>query len=181
MNYIPLQVISGYSFLSSGLKLEDLVRISKQNELDFCCCSEIENMYSFPHVNELALKNNLKPVFGTGLNISINDKTLLVYLYIQNEEGYLNLCKIISSDHTIKSLNEHSEGLIMVIPTISNEELSNVLERSQEDASKVLFALTKNFKHVYLGIEYYFKENKKLVEKYREFASKYSYEKSRFP
>ena len=181
MNYIPLHVISGYSFLSSGLKVEDIVRISKQNKLDFCCCSEYENMYSFPHLNELALSNNLKPIFGMGLNLKINEKELLVFLYVQNEVGYRNLCALLNLEKNLKNLNEHAEGLILVVPTISNEHLSDVLLTSEEDFAKVLFALSKNFENTYLGIEYYSKDNKKLIEKYRDFASSHSYKKVCFP
>ena len=98
MNYIPLQVQSGYTFLESSLKVEDIVIVSIENRIPFACCSEIGNMYSFTLLNTLCKMNNLKPIFGVGLNIKINSFELLVYLYIKNEEGYSSLCNLISKD-----------------------------------------------------------------------------------
>ena len=175
MNYIPLQVQSGYTFLESSLKVEDIVNVSIENRIPFACCSEIGNMYSFPLLNTLCKKNNLKPIFGVGLNIKINSFELLVYLYIKNEDGYSSLCNLISKDKNLENLNKYSSGLILVIPTLSNNF------DSIDNLSRLIFEVSKNFEDVYLGIEYYQKSDKEAVNKYREFAKKYNYKTICFP
>ena len=105
MNYVPLHVQSGYSFLESSLKIEDIINHSISNNIPFVCCSELENMYSFPILNSLAKKNNLKPIFGVGLNIKIDDNHFLIYLYIKNENGYRNLCKLITKEKNLENLH----------------------------------------------------------------------------
>ena len=181
MNYIPLQVQSGYTFLSSALKVEDIVNIAANNSLPFACIAEKNNMYSFPHLNALCVKNNLNPIFGVGIDILINEKPLLVYLYIQNEEGYLSLCKLLSVEKNLENLHKYSKGLILVIPTLSNPNLINVLNNGFDKLAKVLFNVSKPFEHTFLGIEVYTKEDKHTANKFRDFANEYNYQKVCFP
>ena len=95
MNYLPLNVLSGYTFLESGLKVEDIVSLNKDSGNSFCCICDDNNMYGYPLFDSLCKKEGLIPIFSIGLEILINNKPFLVKLVIQNEEGYLNLCKLL--------------------------------------------------------------------------------------
>lgn len=181
MNYIPLQVQSEYTFLSSGLKIEDLIRICKKQGNEYISIADIENMYAFPHFNELCIKNNLKPIFGCGININVQDLNLLIYLYIKDEVGYSSLCKIISSkEKTINLLKENNQGLILIIPTLSNPLLMDIIH-DESKFSKVIFSLSSLFQTTYIGIEYYQKNDKEIVNKIRNFCAKHNYQKICFP
>ena len=48
MNYLPLNVLSGYTFLESGLKVEDIVSLNKDSGNSFCCICDDNNMYGYP-------------------------------------------------------------------------------------------------------------------------------------
>ena len=153
MNYIPLQVQSGYSFLESSLKVEDIITHSISNRIPFACCAEKENMYSFPILYSQCTKNNLKPIFGVGLEVKINDASLLIYVYIKNENGYRSLCKLINDERTIESISKHSDGLILIIPTLSNTLMIENIEDYQK-LSRLIYQISSSFEDTYLGIEY---------------------------
>lgn len=174
MNYIPLQVQSGYSFLESSLKVEDIITHSISNRIPFACCAEKENMYSFPILYSQCTKNNLKPIFGVGLEVKINDASLLIYVYIKNENGYRSLCKLINDERTIESISKHSDGLILIIPTLSNTLMIENIEDYQK-LSRLIYQISSYFEDTYLGIEYYKRTDKDLVTKFRDFAKKHNY------
>lgn len=172
MNYLPLNVLSGYSFLESGLKVEDIVAISKDNGNSFSCLCDDSNMYGYPLFNSLCKKDDIKPIFSMGLEIIINNKPLLVKLVIENEEGYLNLCKLLSKQKNLSNLLTYSKGLTLIIPTISNSRLCEILIENEENFSKIVSSVTKPFVNWYFGIEIYSKEDKEIINKYRSYSSK---------
>lgn len=175
MNYLPLNVLSGYTFLESGLKVEDIVSLNKDSGNSFCCICDDNNMYGYPLFDSLCKKEGLIPIFSIGLEILINNKPFLVKLVIQNEEGYLNLCKLLSQKKSLSNLLAHSNGLTLIIPTISNTHLSEILMKNEENFSQVVSGVTKTFSSWYFGLEYYSKEDKEIIKKYREFSSKNNY------
>ena len=60
MNYIPLHVHSGYTFLSSCLKIEDIVSICKTRNFSHVGLCDINNMYGYPSFFEECKKNNVE-------------------------------------------------------------------------------------------------------------------------
>lgn len=181
MNYLPLNVISGYTLLSSGLKIKDICQISLINKIKYACVSEFENMNSFPILNSLCQNNNLTPIYGISFNIKINEIEILTYFYIENENGYRFLCKFLTQEHTIENLNSYTDGLTIVIPTLSNPNLCDLLKNNINKLSEVLFKLTSKFNNVYLGIEYYKKDDKDIVNSFRLFCETHNYKKISFP
>ncbi|MGN1295820.1 MAG: PHP domain-containing protein, partial [Bacilli bacterium] len=54
MNYIPLHVYSGYSFLSSALKVEDIIANSIKKNLPYVAISDYNNASIFPSLSSQA-------------------------------------------------------------------------------------------------------------------------------
>ena len=131
-------------------------------------------MYGYPLFDSLCKKEGLIPIFSIGLEILINNKPFLVKLVIQNEEGYLNLCKLLSQKKSLSNLLAHSNGLTLIIPTISNTHLSEILMKNEENFSQVVSGVTKTFSSWYFGLEYYSKEDKEIIKMYSD-SSKYTY------
>ena len=172
MNYIPLNLQSGYSLLSSTLRNEDIVLGCKEFNHEACGLCDNNNCFGFPTFDKALRKNNIKPLLGCTLNL---DNTKLV-VYIQNEQGYLNLCKILALENkTKKDIEPYLEGLIGILP------LSSIESAKEEEIAKNIFSLLKGFEHSFIGIEYYSKEDKNKVEYIRSFALKHSYNLVAFP
>ena len=182
MNYLPLNVQSGYSILQSALKIEDIVFNSFSNELEYASCCD-DNMYAFPILNAQCKKKQITPIFGINIDLKVDylNTPLKICLFIKNDAGYYSLCKIINSDRSFKNVISNTNGLILIIPTISNEEFSYLLINDEDGFTHHVFELSKHFEDTYFGIEYYQKSNKEFINRYREFASKHNYLKVCFP
>lgn len=177
MNYVPLYVRSGYSFLSSGLKIEDICRIAQEKDCEYVSCSDFDNMYAYPILDSLAKKKNLKPLFGIEIPLIIEEHVININLYIENESGYRNLCKFITLVHNLDNLKKYSKGLTLIIPTLSNQYLCNLITTNHQEFVRTIFSITSLFTNSYIGIEYYRKEDKKIVESFRSFCSNHNYSK----
>ncbi len=182
MNYLPLNVQSGYSILQSALKIEDIIYNSYSNGLKYASCCD-DNMYSLPILNAQCKKKQITPIFGINIDLKVDylNSPLKICLFIKNDTGYYSLCKIINSDRSLKKVISNADGLILIIPTISNEELSYYLISDENGFTHHILELSKHFEDTYFGVEYYQKSNKEFVNHYREFASKHNFLTVCFP
>ena len=87
MDFVPLHVYSGYSFLHSGLSIRKICGLAKKMGYFGVGLSDLETMSGFPELSHLLEKEPLKAFYGLDVVV---DETLLS-LYLTNEEGYRNL------------------------------------------------------------------------------------------
>ena len=108
--YIPLNIKTDYSLLSSLIKIEDLVKYAKNLNLKAIGISDDNLCYVMEFYKE-CIKNDIKPIIG--LRIKIEEKD--VYLYAKDYKGYQNLCYISSNDIDLELIKNNSEGLFCVL------------------------------------------------------------------
>lgn len=118
MKLSQLCTLTAYETGESIVMVDSYCQRAKELGYDFVAVCD-STLRSYPSFSDAANKYGLKPVFGY--------KTLLksskfvpykIYLYIKNEDGYLNLCKILSLKKkvlTLDDLKEYSSGLKLVI------------------------------------------------------------------
>ena len=184
MNYIPLHVYSGYSFLSSALKEKDIIANSEKKGLKYAAVSDFNNISIFPSFSSLALKNHIQPILGITLNILTENGPFYVGLYVKNEEGYKSLCSLIyrKDDLDIITLQNFKKGLILVIPTISNKIMCDaLLHKEYKNIEKLCFEIQKGFDDVYIGMEKYSKEDDQILNEARTFAFNHNYKPLAYP
>ena len=88
--YIPLYVKSNYTFLSSLIKIDELVKkCVERNITSVALCDD--NMIATMYFYKECQKNNINPIIG--LELSLDEKILL---YAKNYNGYKNLLKIVT-------------------------------------------------------------------------------------
>ena len=90
MNYIPLHVYSGYSFLKSGLKIEEYLKTAKKMGYTSVGVTDFNSLTGAPVLFHEATKQGLTPIFGEDLEID----NLVFSFIVLNEEGYKNLLKL---------------------------------------------------------------------------------------
>lgn len=155
-NFIPLHIKTGYSFLSSGILLNRL--FSKAKELNYKCLGicDFEVMYGLPEFNSLAKKYDIKPIFGMDLKVD----NFLFSLYIKNEVGYRNLCKLLSLKNkkrlkeekiTLNDFLTFSEGLIVVLSTKHNE----IFDEININFEETILGLKSKIKDLFIGFSYF--------------------------
>lgn len=182
MKFAPIHIISGYSFLQSGLTINKIEKALKKYDYYAMGIADINGLYGFPSFTHLLKKYN-KP-FLLGMSFVCENYSLVCYC--KNEIGYRNLININKQIQdnclTITKLNELSNGLICIIETNKGAFLET-LKSNQINTTftKQLNNLTKYFDDIYLGIEISNNEEMHLAKKIREFANTHTYKKISFP
>lgn len=178
-SFIPLHIYSGYSFFKSSIKLEEYILECKKRNYKYVGISDLMNLYSFPLFNELALKNNLTPLFG--LEIKINDQYFV--FYAKNEDGYRSLIKL--SNLVNKDINKNLsfedissfKGLIAILST------SSPLFDKVEESTILNFynKFNNSFENFYIGIDNHEFINQSHINLIREFLHKNNFKTIAFP
>lgn len=181
MNYCPLNIYSGYTFLSSTLKVDDIFKICDKSSIKYFGICDLLNMHAYSDITNLQNKYKSQPIYGSTIKYLVNDEyPFLISLYIINEEGYLNLVKIISlypEGITLNELKNFTKGLIAIIPTISNEEIYFLLkDQDFLTLEKELNELKNIFENIYLGVEIYQEKDQYLINLLRDFSKNKHFE-----
>ena len=107
--YIPLNITTDYSILSSLIKVNDLVKKAKELGLKAIGISDDNLCYVMEFYN-LCIKNDIKPIIG--LKVIVNEHD--IYLYAKNYKGYQNLCYISSNDIDLNTIKNNIKSISII-------------------------------------------------------------------
>ena len=177
--FIPLHVYTGYSFLRSGLRIEQYLKEAKKMGYSVLGICDQMSLTGAPHFVEECQKYGIKPIVGEDLLI----EGLLVSFFVINEIGYRNLTKMSSLAKTgsllLSDIKSYSNGLAVIID-MDNSLIKDKFTNELSTFPHYLAELTKGITNLYLGINDY-GENREYMEKVREFISNYPYDPIAFP
>ena len=94
--YVPLNVHSYYSFLDSTLSIQAIVDLAKRHELPAIALTDKHNLHGAVEFAEAAASAGIKAIIGA--EIEWHGQRLC--LYVENQTGYHNLCRILSEGRT---------------------------------------------------------------------------------
>ena len=182
MKFVPLHIVTGYSFLQSGLTIEKIAKAVKINNYFGVGISDNEVMYGIPHIAKMAQELN-KP-FIAGEEFLVEGDHLS--LYVISEEGYHNLMSINNSmqkeELTLDLIKKHSSGLVAILETIRGTFKEKFVEDYDSSFNKYLLRYSSIFSdNFYLGIEVTSKEDVKYANRVRKFANEFTYKCIAFP
>jgi len=155
-----LCIKSGYTFLSSTLKIEDIIDIAKKNNCDYLGLVDKNVMFGSMEFYKACVKNNIKPIIGVEFELSNNT---LVCLLAKDNIGYQTLVKLSSLVNTSKEkvtielLKEYKEHLIVILPGFRG-----LKEIEKDEYVTLLDYYKETFPYFYVGMEYY--QNKELYK-----------------
>ena len=180
-NFVPLRIVSCYSFLQSGLTMEKIQQSVYKNEYFAMGLCDKGVMFGVPAFVKASETIN-KP-FIIGLELKIDEDVLCAYAV--NEEGYHHLMELstaIQKDElTLDLVKEKSSGLIGIIETIDGK-FRQLFESQDTTFNHYLLDRSNIFKDgFYLGIEVTKKEDVAYANKIRKFANEYTYNCIAFP
>lgn len=128
--YIPIGIKSDYSLLKSLIKIPDLMEYLTSKNITVAGILD-DNLFSSICFYNSCLQNNIKPIIGLEVKLSIGS----IYLYAKNYEGFQNLIKIntIIQEREINyiDLKSYKKDIICVLPYKSKEiinEVKNIYE-----------------------------------------------------
>lgn len=146
----PIYVKTAYSFLSSLITIDDLVKYGLENNLKTLCICD-DNMHGVMEFIKKCQSNNIKPVVGLDLGFCL--------LYAKNYDGYKNLLKIatIKSKEEIKQedLVNYNTDLICIVPSITSNDISYLNSLFNElyigfNSDEDYFLIREKYKPLYL-------------------------------
>ena len=176
--FTPLRIISGYSFLKSGLTMDKIAKSVIDNKFEGAGLADFNYLHGVPSFIEELGKAKKKTIIG--LSVIIDGYSLV--LYALNEDGYHNLIKVsalVSKDEPVKDyLKDNHQGLLGVLETNYGAFKEKLLE---ENIAKEVASLSNLSDHFYLGLENNTPNDFSYADKVREFASNHTYEVVAFP
>lgn len=179
--FTPLRIISGYSFLKSGLTVERISESIVKGNFPGGGISDFGVLYGAPSfVSELE-RINKKYLIGMTLEIEGD----FYVAYALNEEGYRSLLKLtilISRDELdYDSLNENSHGLLGVLETNYGKFKEEFSTTPNHEFTKKYANISTYFDKFYLGLEVTSRAEFKYAQEIREFAKEHMYDTIAFP
>ena len=175
-NFVPLRIISCYSFLKSGLTMAKINRAVVKNDyfgLGICDKGVMFGVPSFVKTSEAAHRPYL-----IGLEVSLEEDTFC--LYAISEEGYHHLIEISTAiqknEFSLEFLKQRTSGLIAVMETYGGK-FKQLLSNDDSSFAKYLFDYSELFKNsFYLGLEVISKDDVSYANKVRQFAKEHTYD-----
>ena len=131
-SFIHLHNHSDFSLLESSQAIESIVDRAKSLSMSSIALTEKGNLFSMVDFYKYANKNNIKPIIGCEIEIE-NEKhnSFALVLLAKNNEGYLNLMKLVSLSHinmahmqpmiNKETLIKYKEGLIVLSSGLNGE------------------------------------------------------------
>ena len=169
MQYVPLHLHTEYSLLDGAIKIKELVKFCKENDMPACAITDHGVMYGAIQFYKEAKANNVKPILGCEFYVHPgdihekdpnNNPTFHLILLAKNKKGYQNLVKLVSLAHlegfyykpriNHELIKEHSEGLICLSACLGGEVNAYVLQNNVNKAKET----AKWYKEVF-GEDYY--------------------------
>jgi DNA polymerase-3 subunit alpha len=159
MQYVPLHLHSEYSLLDGAIKIKDLIKFVKENDMPAVALTDHGVMYGDMELYTTALENGIKPILGCEFYVhngdieerdKMNNPCYHLVLLVKDKKGYANLVKLTSIAWckgryvhpriNFDLIKEHHEGLICLSACLGGEVLRNLLhgdyEKAKETASK---------------------------------------------
>ena len=180
-NFVPLRIISCYSFLQSGLTIEKIQKGIVKN--DYFGLGLCDNGVMFGVPTFVKASEEIKRPYIIGLEVHVEEDTLC--LYAINEDGYHHLIELSTAiqkeEFTFVLLKQKTSGLVAVIETYGGK-FKQLFDSNDDSFAKYLFEYSKLFKDgFYLGLEVIDKEGVSYANKIRKFANEHTYECIAFP
>jgi DNA polymerase-3 subunit alpha len=105
--FIHLRVKSAYSLLEGAVRPKELARLAKTNGMPAVAVTDVNNLFGVYEISDSLAKVGVQPIVGALLSVDLEPaqssvvvsrrKPAHLPLYVQNEEGYRNLSKLLSA------------------------------------------------------------------------------------
>ena len=180
MNFVPLHIKTGYTFLSSALNMERLFKIVDKTKVKALAITDSNSLYGLGEFAKFASSRGVKPLFGMDLSF----EELTFTLIAKNEQGYLALLDLSylvnTSEIDLNNFISLSEHLVVILGS-HQEKLLDLYNEGESKLAKFLAKFTPKLPSFYLGLEINAFSDIFFANQIRDFASKYAYETLAFP
>ena len=154
---------SSYSLLESTLSLNDIVQYAIKTNNKYAVLTDHNTMYKYYDFILLCKANNIIPILGLELDITINNITKPILLLAKSNIGYNNLIKLSSLINTNNSidtniLKQYNNDLINIIygenghleQYYNTNKLESILIEYKDIFNNYYYAMSNNENKYYL-------------------------------
>ena len=162
--FIHLRLHSEFSVVDGTCRIDDAVAAAAQNGQPALALTDLNNLFGAVKFYRAALKAGVQPILGAEVLLEdlvppAKDRpTPRVLLLVQNQQGYLNLCELLSRGWLAASnkdqatvqwawLQELAEGLILLAGAQAGPVGQALLQGDAARASEVALQLASAFPH----------------------------------
>ncbi|APE28896.1 DNA polymerase III subunit alpha [Aurantiacibacter gangjinensis] len=123
--FVPLRVLSSYSMLEGAIDPKGIAKLAKERGFPAIAICDRNGLYGSSMFAGACLGEGVQPIIGTLLGVIADDGKTVDHLplYAQDEDGWNNLCHLISRAHldrplemaphvAMADLEGHTDGLI---------------------------------------------------------------------
>ncbi|HOY34622.1 MAG TPA: DNA polymerase III subunit alpha, partial [Piscinibacter sp.] len=128
MDFIHLRTHTEFSVVDGTLRVDDMVGAAAKDKQGALAITDLSNMFGAVKFYSAARKKGVKPILGSDVWLEpdgADKQASRLLLLVQNRQGYLNLCEILSrswreNEHRGQAwvrwdwLVEHGQGLIVL-------------------------------------------------------------------
>jgi len=143
--FVPLRVLSAFSMLEGAIEPKAIAKLATERGFPAIAMCDRNGLYgSVPFANA-CIENGVQPIVGALLGVARPDSDAIDHLplYVQDEAGWLNLCRLVSAAHLerplelvphvpLEALEGHSDGLI-ALTGASEGAVTRLLAEEQVD------------------------------------------------
>lgn len=166
--YVPLHLHSEYSLLDGAIKLKDLCKFAKENDMPAVAVTDHGVMYGAIDFYKTAKEAGIKPLIGCEVYVydgelseKNSSKTTLNHLVLiaKDKQGYANLVKLVSIAHcegfyykprvNFDLIKQYSEGLICLSACVQGEIAYHILHKDIPKAKEAAKRYKELFKDDY--------------------------------
>lgn len=190
MKFVHLHVHSHYSLLDGLSKIDDLIRRTKELDMEALALTDHGNIYGAVEFYKKAKAAGIKPIIGCEMYVAhgsrfskdprVDSMRYHLTLLVKNETGYRNLVKLITASHLEgfyykpridkEILEAHTEGLICLSGCFAGE-IAKLLELGRQKEAEETASLYQRL----FGEDFYIElqpHNPELNKKMRSIAGK---------
>ena len=150
--FVHLRVHTAYSLSEGALKIPQVVKLSQQHGMHAVAMTDTNNMFGALEFSQACSKAGVQPIVGAQVALKINKdatKHPTIVLIAQNETGYKNLLKIMTTLYlekekeaadphvTFEELQDKSDGLLCLSGGVTGPIGQALLNGQKNDAKKL--------------------------------------------
>ena len=164
MKFTHLHVHTQYSLLDGSAKIKELVPRAKELGMDALAITDHGAMYGVIEFYKTCKANGIKPIIGCEVYVAPGsrfDREVVkgenryyhLVLLAKNNEGYHNLCKIVTRGYTegyyykprvdMEVLEKYHEGIIALSACLAGEVATDLRQEQYEKAKELLMLDTE--------------------------------------
>ncbi len=190
MNYpkfIHLRLHSSYSLSEGAIKVDEIGKLCAKNNMPAVAITDSCNLFGLLETAIYCAKSGVQLIAGVEANFAFqreeiihknnnNNQNYKILLLAKNEEGYLNLLKLVSDSFlkgndkenpiiTINEIAENSTGLICLTGGFNGVLDKNIREGQKEKAEEILDKLKNIFTdNLYIELNRFGQEKQESTE-----------------